>query len=126
MGQRALIVIVANDQAGERTEGAPATLYEVDLDGPQGNDVRRALRHHGANVGGGTQRQPPPKDAAAVRAWARKQDLPVSDRGRISTEIWRKYDSEVIGVRHDTIADAINEAAEQNGDNVVCLTGRKQ
>ncbi|WP_158226748.1 Lsr2 family DNA-binding protein [Amycolatopsis vastitatis] len=110
------------------TEGRRATLYQVDLDADGGErDVHRVLSvHRRTCTSEEVRRQSHPlgeeDDAATVREWARLRGLPVSARGRISSEIRRQYDEDraVSG----TVADAVNRAAVENGDgeNVVEIT----
>lgn len=131
MGQRALIVVLEKGRSGGGAQSAPATLYEVDLDDPNGGEVQQALRRH-VRKHTDDKSAATSGDAAAVRRWARRRDLPVSTRGRISAEIWRQYHAEVEKSRQneegrqDTVADAINRAAEEFGENVVCIGERWQ
>jgi len=84
--------------------GFDGVTYEVDLAKKNRAKLERALapfvkagrkvsahprRRAGTGRSGG-----PSVDRAAVRAWASKQGLKISDRGRISAEILKKYESD--------------------------------
>ncbi len=123
MGHVALIVVMDDegcDTERSPTEGRRATLYRVDLDAAGSErHVHQVLQiHRRARTNGkGNQPSVPAEeeyDAATIREWARLRGLPVSARGRIPGEIRRQYDED----RADsgTIADAVNRAAEENGD----------
>lgn len=80
--ERALIVVIegVDDDPDNRKRAA---VYELDLDTPAGREVRSILRHN-----------PPEKwdgDAATVRRWAQRHNLPVSPRGRIPDEIAKRF-----------------------------------
>ncbi|WP_158883944.1 Lsr2 family DNA-binding protein [Amycolatopsis anabasis] len=134
MRHKAFIVLFTEaDDDTENLGSSRSTFYEIELNGRNYcSTMRGMLRHHLRTISGGRAPMPDEDTAANVRAWARKRKLPVSDRGRIPAQIWQQYERE----HHDhpdhpphhwtTVADAVNEAAQDYGENVVRLTGRTE
>lgn len=96
-------VIVTDDIDG--SSGAEAVSfsfdgqgYELDLGPANRQRMQESLQPFmdaGRQLGRRTQRRVGPRrsDLAAIRAWAAGQDLRISARGRISTEIMNAYDA---------------------------------
>ena len=103
---RNVSVVVTDDldgSAGAETVsfGLDGVTYEIDLCEANrirlgsalapfieaGRRVQRGARSRNAG------RRPPSVDRAAVRAWAKDAGLPVSERGRISSEGMRQYEA---------------------------------
>jgi Lsr2 len=99
-------VIVTDDIDGSESAqtvsfGLDGMAYEIDLGKKNRTQMEKALapfieagrrvprsgRRRGGRPGG------PSADRGAVRAWARAAGLTVSERGRISADIMRKYDA---------------------------------
>lgn len=121
MAHRAVILVMC-DTADSGGVGKPATLYEVDLDADPGRAVREALRQHIRKVSHGTEFLPDDGTAAAVRGWAREHAIPVGNTGRIPVEIQNRFKQD----QRPTIADAINEAAQEEDDTSVTPVEGKQ
>jgi hypothetical protein len=76
-------------------------VYEIDLAAPNAARLRQALQPFVVAARAIPRSRParsgqvlrPKVDRAAVRAWAAKQGLQVSDRGRISGEIMSQYEA---------------------------------
>lgn len=81
--------------------------YEIDLTGKHREELYDALepfirngrqvRAEAAKNGGGKQRKPrgaktDPEQLAAIRAWARRQGMQVSDRGRLPASVLNAYE----------------------------------
>lgn len=102
---RKTVITMTDDLDG--TEGAETILfgldgqaYEIDLTSEHAAQLRERLAAYvaaGRKVrarGGSARRDRPGRDrSAAVREWARTQDLKVSDRGRIPADIVAEYDA---------------------------------
>jgi hypothetical protein len=75
--------------------------YEIDLNDSHAAEIRAALRPYidagrKTSTGPGRARAKRPNarhSIAHVRAWAKEQGLAVSDRGRIQTDVVRKYEA---------------------------------
>ena len=101
-------VVVSDDIDGSPhaetvTFGIDGVNYEIDLaehnraklikDFAPYVGAARKINQRGPRKGGA--RQPDTRvDRAAVRAWAKEHGLNVSERGRISAEIMRRYEAE--------------------------------
>ncbi len=84
------------------TFGLDGVSYEIDLGQPNRSRLAddlapfiaaarrasRGSRRRGAGPAGGAR-----VDRAAVRAWAQEAGLAVSERGRISAEVMRQYET---------------------------------
>jgi nucleoid-associated protein Lsr2 len=82
--------------------GLDGVIYEIDLAPVNrarlaeivapylaaGRKASRGGRHRAGRLDGGGR-----VDHAAVRAWAREAGLAISERGRISAQVWSLYDS---------------------------------
>jgi hypothetical protein len=75
------------------------TEYEIDLSKKNAKKFRKGLApftEHARKPGRGQRRRPARTSAAGqrsgdIRAWAKAQGIPVSDRGRIPASIARQY-----------------------------------
>ena len=72
--------------------------YEIDLSSENQENLKKAFAPFIAaarkvRVAGRNRSVSASADRAAVRAWARQAGLAVSERGRISAEIMRKYEA---------------------------------
>jgi len=104
---RKVSVVITDDLDGSQgaetvSFGLDGVSYEVDLGQPNrarlaealapfiaaGWRVSRGSRRRGAGPAGARR-----VDRAAVRTWAREAGLAKSERGRISTEVMRKYEA---------------------------------
>ena len=101
-----LIDDIDGSQAAETVHFAvDGRTYEIDLSTEHAESLRRSLaqfvavaRRAGridASTGRGQSRpgRPPGADSSAVRAWARKNGVPVSPRGRIPEAVLAQYTS---------------------------------
>lgn len=119
MGQRAVILVIGD---AVDTAAQPATLYEVALDAGPGKAVWAALREYVRRISNGTEFLADDETPAAVRSWARSHALSVGSTGRLPDEIQDRFNQD----RGSTVADAINEAAqEQSDEGVTNLADRK-
>jgi hypothetical protein len=112
MAQKVQVLLVDDLDGGEATETVSFALdgsaYEIDLSQRNAEELRDAFAKYvgaarkagrsGASAGGrsssGRSRGSTAMDrdqAAAIRSWARKQGLKVSDRGRIPASIIEQY-----------------------------------
>lgn len=111
MAQKVMVTLV-DDLDGSTAEetvefGLDGAAYQIDLSGENAGRLRAALADYvdHARRSGGRKRPAgrapggrPPRTASAdreqnqaIREWARKQGLKVSDRGRIPTEVLDAY-----------------------------------
>jgi len=101
-----LIDDIDGSQAAETVRFAvDGRTYEIDLSTEHAEGLRRSLaqfvavaRRAGAvdassRRGQGRHGRPPGADSSAVRAWARKNGVPVSPRGRIPEAVLAQYTS---------------------------------
>ena len=111
MAQKVQVLLVDDLDGGEASETVSFALdgnsYEIDLSGKNATEMRDsfakyvgAARKIGRTSGssgrsgrrsGGTSTAMDRDQAAAIRAWAKKQGLKVSDRGRIPATIIEQY-----------------------------------
>jgi len=111
MAQKVTVTLVDDldgSQAEETVEfGLDGATYTIDLSGGNAGRLREALEEYveHARRAGGRKRAPgrpvagrPPRPASAdreqnqaIREWARKRGLKVSERGRISSEVLDAY-----------------------------------
>jgi hypothetical protein len=113
MAQKVQVLLVDDLDGGEATEtvsfALDGTSYEIDLSGKNAEELRDAFakyvgaarkagRSGGSSPGraasSGRSRSSTAMDrdqAAAIRSWAKKQGLKVSDRGRIPASIIEQY-----------------------------------
>ena len=109
MAQKVTVTLVDDldgSQADETVEfGLDGATYQIDLSGGNADRLREALaeyvdhaRRSGGRkrAGGGPTRSPRPAPAdreqnQAIREWARKQGMKVSDRGRIPADVLEAY-----------------------------------
>jgi len=115
MAQKVQVLLVDDVDGGEASEtvsfAIDGTSYEIDLSARNAEQLRDAVakyvgaaRRAGRSSGGSTGRSsssgrssrggsaPMDRDqAAAIRSWAKKQGLKVSDRGRIPAKIIEQY-----------------------------------
>lgn len=115
VAQKVQVLLVDDLDGGEASEtvsfSLDGTSYEIDLSEKNANELRDsfakyvgAARKAGRSGGGGStssrsstrssSRSSTAMDrdqAAAIRAWAKKQGLQVSDRGRIPASIIEQY-----------------------------------
>jgi len=113
MAQKVQVLLVDDLDGGEASEtvsfAIDGTSYEIDLSARNAEQLRDAVakyvgaaRRAGRSSGGSTGRSssgrsrggsaPMDRDqAAAIRSWAKKQGLKVSDRGRIPATIIEQY-----------------------------------
>ena len=115
MAQKVQVILVDDVDGGEAAEtvtfALDGTAYEIDLSADNAKSLRDALAPYvsaarkagrvggrGASSRSGRGRGSTTMDreqAAAIREWARKQGLKVSDRGRIPAGIVEQYNSTV-------------------------------
>jgi hypothetical protein len=107
MASRTQITLVDDLDGSEAQEtvslGLDGVTYELDLNDEHAKQLREALAPYleaGRRVGGGARRGPAKKAAAApsskvdttaVREWAKKEGIEVSDRGRLSNDLLVKF-----------------------------------
>jgi hypothetical protein len=111
MAQKVQVLLVDDLDGGEASETVSFALdgnnYEIDLSGKNATELRDsfakyvgAARKVGRSTsssgrsgrrGGGTSTSMDRDQAAAIRSWAKKQGLKVSDRGRIPATIIEQY-----------------------------------
>jgi Lsr2 len=114
MAQKVQVLLVDDLDGGEASEtvsfAIDGTSYEIDLSARNAEQLRDAVakyvgaaRRAGRSSGGSAGRSssgrssrggsaPMDRDqAAAIRSWAKKQGLKVSDRGRIPATIIEQY-----------------------------------
>jgi hypothetical protein len=110
MAQKVQVLLVDDLDGGEASETVSFALdgnnYEIDLSGKNATELRDsfakyvgAARKIGRSTSssgrsgrrGGTSTSMDRDQAAAIRSWAKKQGLKVSDRGRIPATIIEQY-----------------------------------
>ena len=104
MAQRVQVILVCDvhedETAGTQTIGfgLDGAAYEIDVCDQHAGEFRDALgryvglaRRTGAARPARRRRSRGSGDAAAIRAWAQEQHLPVPSRGRIPAELAEKY-----------------------------------
>jgi hypothetical protein len=113
MAQKVQVLLVDDLDGGEATETVSFSLdgssYEIDLSAKNADELRDAFAKYvgvarkagrsgsasaGRSAAGGRSRGSAAMDrdqAAAIRSWAKKQGLQVSDRGRIPASIIEQY-----------------------------------
>ena len=110
MAQKVQVLLVDDLDGGEASETVSFALegsnYEIDLSGKNANEMRDSFAKYvgaarkigrstsssgrsGRRSGGTTSMDR--DQAAAIRSWAKKQGLKVSDRGRIPATIIEQY-----------------------------------
>ena len=111
MAQKVTVTLVDDLDGGQADEtvefGLDGVNYQIDLSAENAAELREALADyvsHARRAGG--RKKPGPRQGAAhssgsttadreqnqaIREWARKQGLKVSDRGRIPADIVEKY-----------------------------------
>lgn len=112
MAQKVMVTLVDDldgSEAGETVEfGLDGAVYEIDLSGDNAERLRDALSEyveHARRQAGGRKRVAragrAPRTASAdreqnqaIREWARKQGMNVSDRGRIPKEVTDAYNAQ--------------------------------
>lgn len=114
MAQKVQVLLVDDLDGGEAEEtvsfGLDGTSYEIDLSKSNAENLRESLARYvgsarkvgrsgparassGRSKGGSAAIDR--DQAAAIRAWAKKQGLKVSDRGRIPANIVEQYNAAV-------------------------------
>ena len=111
MAQKVQVLLVDDIDGGEASETVNFALdgnnYEIDLSGKNATEMRdsfakyvgaaRKIGRSSSSSGrsgrrsGGTSTAMDRDQAAAIRSWAKKQGLKVSDRGRIPATIIEQY-----------------------------------
>jgi hypothetical protein len=111
MAQKVQVLLVDDLDGGEASETVGFALdgsnYEIDLSGKNATELRDAFAKYVAAArkvgrstsssgrsgrrGSGTGTAMDREQAAAIRSWAKKQGLKVSDRGRIPATIIEQY-----------------------------------
>ena len=112
MAQKVQVLLVDDLDGGEASETVSFALdgnnYEIDLSGKNATELRDAIAKYvgaarkvgrstsssggrSARRSGGTSTAMDRDQAAAIRSWAKKQGLKVSDRGRIPATIIEQY-----------------------------------
>ena len=113
MAQKVQVLLVDDLDGGEASETVSFALdgstYEIDLSGKNAEEMRDAFakyvgaarkagrtsttssRSSGGGRRGGSSTAMDRDQAAAIRSWAKKQGLKVSDRGRIPATIIDQY-----------------------------------
>lgn len=120
MGNRAFILVVDGDEpddgaSADTSSPRRAALFDVSLDSDIGQLVWQALHAQAAHHDEETVKR--------VRAWALERDLPISDRGPIPEEIWRKYVNYLVAGGADTVAGSAM-AGDVSDNKVVQLKDR--
>ena len=116
MAQKVQVLLLDDLDGGEASEtvsfGLDGTSYEIDLSEGNAEKLRDMLSNYvgaarrvGASGGGrrsgrsraagGGRAAMDREQAAAIRSWAKKQGLKVSDRGRIPASIVEQYNASV-------------------------------
>lgn len=116
MAQKVQVLLVDDLDGGEASEtvtfGLDGSSYEIDLSGKNAEELRDAFakyvgsarktgrtssasssRSSGSARRSGSSTAMDRDQAAAIRSWAKKQGLKVSDRGRIPATIIEQYNS---------------------------------
>ena len=115
MAQKVQVLLVDDLDGGEASETVSFALdgssYEIDLSGKNAEELRDAFakyvgaarkagrstassgRSAGSGRRSGGSASMDRDQAAAIRSWAKKQGLQVSDRGRIPASIIEQYNS---------------------------------
>ncbi|SFS57093.1 histone-like nucleoid-structuring protein Lsr2 [Saccharopolyspora flava] len=115
MAQKVTVTLVDDLDGGQADEtvefGLDGVSYQIDLSADNAGDLREALANYVSNArraGGRKKPGPRPGSASrstagggstsadreqnqAIREWARKRGLKVSDRGRIPADIVEQY-----------------------------------
>jgi hypothetical protein len=109
MAQRVTVELEDDLDGGPADEtlrfGLGGTEYEIDLSKKNANAFRRQIApyiEHARKAGRG-QRHRPTRPASGrersgdIRAWAKDQGIPVSERGRIPTSVAAQYEAATTG-----------------------------
>ena len=111
MAQKVQVLLVDDIDGGEASETVNFALdgnnYEIDLSGKNAAELRDSIAKYVGSArkigrsssssgrssrrSGGTSTSMDRDQAAAIRSWAKKQGLKVSDRGRIPATIIEQY-----------------------------------
>jgi hypothetical protein len=108
MAQQTIVTLVDDLDGSEADQtvefGLDGVSYEIDLSEPNAAKLRDALagfvsharrvggrRRSGARAAGGARPGVDREQNAAIREWARKRGMKVSDRGRIPAEVLESY-----------------------------------
>lgn len=118
MRRRAVITVIDDEEPSGDGLAHSAVIYDLDLDAEEARHLQRLLDEYSITV--------LHEDGSAARAWARRQGLPVTERGRIPQEVWRRYHEHLQRYGVETVADAINQAAQDSGENVVRIAARQR
>lgn len=111
MAQKVTVTLVDDIDGGTAEEtvefGIDGVSYEIDLSSKHAEKLRDALADyvaHGRRAGGRRKSGTAPKQGgkatvdreqnAAIREWARKRGMAISDRGRIPAEVLTAYHKE--------------------------------
>ena len=129
--QRWALLVVLDDyhehDYGQTPRSQRVMSYRVDLDGddPAGH-LRKVLARY--QPSGKDSRSWPEgiddDDAATIREWARRHELPVSSRGRIPDGIRRQYEASKATPNDLTVADAVDEA-RRDEQKVISMEARR-
>ena len=116
MAQKVQVLLLDDLDGGEASEtvsfGLDGTSYEIDLSEGNAEKLRDMLSNYvgaarrvgaagggrrsgRARAAGGGRAAMDREQAAAIRAWAKKQGLKVSDRGRIPASIVEQFNAAV-------------------------------
>src|SRR5215217_766456 len=108
MASRA-VVLLTDDTDGSKADltvrfGLDGTEYEIDLSEANAKKLHGALdpwmqaaRKTGGRAGRRRSETNGSVDVKAIREWAKKQGMNVSERGRVSAEVRQAYDKAVKG-----------------------------
>ncbi|RRO17262.1 Lsr2 family protein [Saccharopolyspora rhizosphaerae] len=114
MAQKVTVTLVDDLDGGQADEtvefGLDGVSYQIDLSSDNAEDLREALANYVSNARrAGGRKKPGPRPGSgsrssgggstsadreqnqAIREWARKRGLKVSDRGRIPADIVEQY-----------------------------------
>lgn len=115
MAQKITVALVDDLDGGTAEEtvefGVDGVSYEIDLSSGNAGKLRDALAEYvaharrsggrrrstravGRGAGGGGRASVDREQNAAIRDWARKRGMTVSDRGRIPSDVLEKYHKE--------------------------------
>ncbi|GDY31799.1 histone-like nucleoid-structuring protein Lsr2 [Gandjariella thermophila] len=107
MAQKVQVALVDDLDGSEATQTVKFAFegreYEIDLSDKNAEKLSKALRPYldkARRVGGRKTRVGRPgrraaasrEESQAIRAWARRQGIQISDRGRIPADVQRRYE----------------------------------
>jgi hypothetical protein len=98
MAQKVQVILVDDVDGGQADETVNFALdgvnYEIDLSASRARELRKDLEpwvSKARKVGSRGSRSGRVSDVSAIRAWAKANGVPVSERGRVSAEGRQAY-----------------------------------